>query len=117
MLNIEDVLAGKFRIASSSSSSSEVSLPAETEVQSSPSPAFHVLEMRAFQQLVHIPIPPVLHLPVRINGTCCSAPDAPQMQPRVDNSLAIVPAQPPYLHTVVLRVWAHMQDVAQAPLQ
>jgi hypothetical protein len=73
--------------------------------------------MRAFQQLVNIPIPPVLHFPVLINGARRFASDASQMQPPVDNSLAIVPAQPPYLHTVVLRVWAHMPDVLQAPLQ
>jgi hypothetical protein len=49
VLNIEDVLAGKYRAASSSSSSSEVSSTAEIEVQSSFSPSFQVLEMRAFQ--------------------------------------------------------------------
>jgi hypothetical protein len=110
-LNIDDVLARNFGVGSSSSSSSDAT-SAEPEVQSAPSLSFQAQEMAAFQHLMITAVPPTLHFPLVINPSHLGFLANQQQHDIVDNSLAIVPAQPPCLHTVVLHAWAYAQDLS-----
>jgi hypothetical protein len=109
-LNIDDILAGNFGVDSSSSSSSDAT-SAEPEVQGAPSLSFQAVEMAAFQHLMTAAVPPALHFPMVINSSHLGLFANQQQHDNVDNSLAIVPAQPPNLHIVVLYAWAYAQDL------
>jgi hypothetical protein len=118
VLNVEDVLAGKFRAGSSSSTSSDASSPVEPEVQSMLPLTLQLVEMTAFQQLLIPSIPPVLHFPVTVNTSVMQTllSGSTTVQHTGDDSLAIVPVKPPSRHSVLLHIWAFWHSDNQANL-
>jgi hypothetical protein len=118
VLNVEDVLAGKFRAGSSSSTSSDASSPVEPEVQSMLHPTLQLVEMTAFQKLLIPSIPPVLHFPVTVNTSLIQTilSGSTTAQHIRDDSLAIVPVKPPSRHSVLLHLWAFWHSDNQAQL-
>jgi hypothetical protein len=115
VLNVEDVLSGKFKAGSSSSTSSDASSPVDPEVQSMLHPTLLAVEMTAFQKLLIPSIPPVLHFPVFVNTALIQTLiSGSTVQHHQDDSLAIVPVKPPSLHSVLLHLWAFWHSDIQA---
>jgi hypothetical protein len=116
VLNVEDVLTGKFKAGSSSSTSSDASSPVDSEVQSMLHPTLQSVEMTAFQKLLIPSIPPVLHFPVSVNTSLIQTliSGSTSVHHTSDDSLAIVPVKPPSLHSVLLHLWAFWHSDIQA---
>jgi hypothetical protein len=119
-LNIEDVQAGLYGSSSSSSVSTEQPAAEDHEVQSTILPqAFQMVELHSFRVLM-FEAPPVSAIPMQfpfrfdasLFRTQNNGPSVAEINP-----LAIVPAQPPSYHVVLIRVLAHCISVVPPPPQ
>jgi hypothetical protein len=116
VLNVEDVLSGKFKTGSSSSTSSDASSSVHPEVHNMIHPTLLAVEIAAFQKLLIPNIPPVLNFPVFVNTALIQTiTSGSSVQHNQDDSLAIVPVKPPSLHSVLLHLWAfwHSENQTQ----